>query len=202
MKTLFVLLLMFVLVIFSCQNEKCRLYDSGHLQKAERDITPEPDLILRLNSMYEIISEEKLNVQLSKERYLANKYYGELTSETDLIIGRNKINQVIYLEEFIVDRYSDKPFEIIQTYFFDKYGRTFAIEQHMNSVCNHSDAHQTIIRFYNSAFELIDIKYSLLGTEGEVLDKRKCGSDFDETLGISSNYTELLNTYKFVKEKE
>tara|TARA_B100000683_G_C12252828_1_gene458230 strand:+ start:57 stop:668 length:612 start_codon:yes stop_codon:yes gene_type:complete len=196
-----IIALSFVLLILGCQENNCPIYNGGHLGGSKRELLPEPDIALRLQSEYFELSNKMVRNKLKKENYIANKKFEKSTSETDVVVGRNESNQVVVLEEYIFNRYVDKTYEIIQTYFLDSFGKVFAIEQHTNSICQEDDAHQIIVRYYNSDFKLIKTTFEIKGSGGEDLDKKICGSEFDEDLGIESNYNSILDSYEQVKEK-
>jgi len=202
MRHLISIIVLATFFLYGCKEKSSGIYNSGHIDKTPREWIPEPDLALRLKSMYFSITQEKLNSKITIEKYLAYKKNGQHTAETDVELGRNNSEQVVFLEEYILDRYADKTFEIIQTYFFDEYGKVFAIEQHTNSICDDSDAHQTIVNYYNADFKLIDYTYKIKGTSGEDKSKDICGTEFDEKLGISSTYDQLLETYESVMEEK
>jgi hypothetical protein len=202
MKHLISIIVTTTILLYGCKDKSSGIYNSGHNDKPPREWIPEPDLVMRLKSMYSSTTEKKRNGEIVMERYLAYKKFGGSIAETDVELGRNNSGQIVFLEEYILDRYADKTLEIIQTYFFDEYGSVFAIEQHTNSICDNSDVHQTMVKYYNADFKLIDNTYKIEGASDEELDKKKCGSEFDETLGISFTYKELLETYESVMEKK
>ncbi len=190
-----------IILLTSCTYSNSPIHDGGHSSIEQRNLLPEPDLALRLQSEYFDLSNKMIHNELKKEEYIVSKKFNDGTSETDITIGRNENNQVVVLEEYILDRYADKTHEIIQSYYIDIFGKVFAIEQQTNSMCQEFDSHQIIVKYYNPDFKLIKTTSEIKDTEGQNLDKSKCGSEFDETLGIESNYKSILETYAHVKEK-
>lgn len=202
MKILSIIILALTILFFFCNTEpKSNLYKSNHKLGSPRESIPFQDFDKKLMLDYNTIKDDYLYNKLLIERYQALKEIGNNEYIADIVIGRDTLDRILFLEEFLSEFYNDKDYERIQTHYFDEYGFTFAIEQHTNSICENDDAHQTIIECFDSKFNLITNSCYLVRTSGEILDKEVCGSDYDEALGKYKTFEDLVETYSEVKEE-
>jgi len=185
----------------SCQESAIQIPDGGHQEPQQRELIPEPDFALRLQSEYLDLKYKLADGSLKTKIYITEKRLNSGNAQTEVLVARNEYGQVVLIQEFILDKCDELTYEVIHTYYLNSFGNVFAIDQQTNSICLNGDAHQNIVRYYNADFELIKTSYALKGTSGEDLDANSCGSEFDESLGLESNYNSIIETYSQVNEK-
>lgn len=113
--------------------------------------------------------------------------------ETTYNLLKDAEGNIVFILESPTSESGD--WDIVYTNYFDKKGRLFCFERaagFFNSECTDEAVHETLTKYYNSKFQVIDSAYTLLDSHKRPLKKSACVFNYDYPYKVIASLTEYL----------
>ncbi|MGZ3755176.1 MAG: hypothetical protein ACXVAY_05750 [Mucilaginibacter sp.] len=113
--------------------------------------------------------------------------------ETTYNLLKDAEGNIVFILESPTSESGD--WDIVYTNYFDKKGRLFCFERaagFFNSGCTDEAAHETLTKYYNNKFQVIDSAYTLLDSHKKPLKKSACVFNYDYPYNVIASLAEYL----------
>jgi len=196
MKNLFLIILLFPL-FFSCNFSA---------KKNTSRLLPELDILERLkrqkseiDTLYKYHRCNILSFAQLTENSLPFRIDSTFDEEyyTKFVLQKDSMGKIISASEFPYCRSGD--WFLVVTHYFDKNGQTFVYERQFNTFhCLDGIGYETITKYYNADFQIINKEYKLVDENGKPISKDCCMIiDYDDI--VSQNINKYLKFNKIKK---
>lgn len=174
----FLFLICFLLLITNCKLTNNRADNASRL-------LPEPDILERLQYQKSVIDSLFIKdrdqvivlARLAPKGKLVQVMTDSVPENTETVFYmlKDSSGQIISISEIPESESGD--WFIVSTHYFDQHGSTFAYDNQtnfFNSLCTDGIAYETVTKFYNSNFQLIDSVYKLVDENNKSLQRDSC----------------------------
>ena len=179
-------LFLFIVIMFSCSPSASQ--DPAFVQKNKK------------YSIDSLINKDRgltLMVKIKGRQTLLPMPADGKGVETVYNILRNKNGQVLYISE--IPKSPDDEWFIAYKSYFDENGKLFAFQRQnnfFNSGCTKGAALESLVKYYNVEFEVVDSAYTLTDSYKKDLDKRSCKFPYNFPYKIYNSVEEYRQNVK------
>jgi len=188
---------MFVGVLLSCSSNTNKTSSNSVSNRDINNLKNEKELIEKLFNAK--IENVEILVKLKETGEIVNVNDSDFSepAESTFNILRDNSDNIVLILELPVSESGD--WSIIYANYFDKNGKIFAFERKtnfFNSHCTDGVAYETITKFYNNNFVVVDSTYKLVDQNDNLLNRDSCQFPYDYDYKIAKTVYKYLNDKK------